>query len=489
MNGCAPESEHAWTVGTAPGIFPSIGHGIALFRRPLEFLNSLPAQGDLVEIRLGPQRAWMVCHPELVHRMLRDTRTFDKGGPQYERLRALMGDGVVTCPHAEHRRQRRLLQPTFRPAGVAAQTDVMAEEAESLCRDWRSGQQVDVSAATLRLTTRLISRLLLSDSLGFAAADEVRHCLAAIVRGLFVRTVVPVDALFRLPTPANRRYRRAVERVRELIDAAIAERRRGAPRDDLLGLLLAAAEDGGAPVTDREVHDQLVSLLLTGSESPSMCLASTFSLLAQHPEVERRLHAEVDTVLAGRLPDVDDLPRLVYTRAVVTETLRHSPPGWLFTRVTTREAELAGRRLPRGTTVLYSPYLLHHDPASFPEPDRFLPERWLDGEAAAGPHGALIPFAAGNRKCIGDLFSMAEMTVVLATVAGRWRLRHPAGRIAPPRPGATLGPRSLTMICTSRADAPVGTAPQAVALTSGAAPAASVVEKSRRDGDNGVDHA
>ncbi|WP_260460262.1 cytochrome P450 [Streptomyces sp. WAC04114] len=396
-----------------------------MFRRPLQFLNSLLSQGDLIEIRLGPRRAWMGCHPELVHRMLRDTR-----------------------------------------------------------------QEVDVSAATLGLTTRLISRLLLSDSLTPAAADEVRNCLAAIMRGLFVRMIVPVDALFRLPTPADRRYRRAVERVRELIDAAIAERRRGTPRDDPLGLLLLAAEagDGGAPVTDREVHDQLVSLLLTGSESPSMCLASTFSLLAQHPEVERRLHAEVDTVLAGRLPGVDDLPRLVYTRSVLTETLRHSPPGWFFTRVTTRETELAGRRLPRGTTVLYSPYLLHHDPASFPEPERFLSERWLEGEAAVGPHGALIPFAAGIRMCIGDLFSMAEMTVALATVAGRWRLRHPAGRVAAPRPGATLGPRALTMICASRTDTPDGTAPHAAALTPGAAPTASGVEKTRRDGDNGVHH-
>lgn len=491
MNGCVPESEQAWTVGTAPGIFPSISHGIALLRRPLDFLNSLPARGDLVGIRLGPQRAWMVCHPELVHRILRDTRTFDKGGPQYERLRALMGDGVVTCPHAQHRRRRRLLQPTFRHAGVAAQTDRMAEEAESLCRDWRSGQRVDVSAATMGLTTRLISRLLLSDSLAPAAADEVRHCLTAIVRGLFVRTVVPVDALFRLPTPANRRYRRAVERVRELIDAAIAERRLGTPRDDLLGLLLTAAEaeDGGIPVSDREVLDQLVSLLLTGSESPSMCLASTFSLLAQHPEVERRLHAEVDTVLDGRSPDADDLPRLVYTRSVLTETLRHSPPGWLFTRVTTRETELAGRRLPRGTTVLYSPYLLHHDPASFPEPERFLPERWLEGDAPAGPRGALVPFAAGSRKCIGDQFAMAEMTVALATVARRWRLRHPAGRIAPLRPGATLGPRSLTMICTARADAPGGTAPHAVALAPGSPTAASGPQRTRRDGDNGVHHA
>jgi pentalenene oxygenase len=491
MNGCVPHPEQAWTVGTAPGIFPSIGHGIALFRRPLEFLNSLPRHGDLVEIRLGPRRAWMVCHPELVHHMLRDTRTFDKGGPQYERLRALMGGGVVTCPHTEHRRQRRLLQPTFRPSAVAAHTDLMAEEAASLCRDWHPGQRVDVSAAMLGLTTRLISRVLLSDALGPAATDEVRRCLAAIVRGLFVRTVVPIDALFRLPTPANRRYRRAVERTHELVDAAMAQRRRGAPRDDLLGLLLAAADQEGeeTPVGDREVHDQLVSLLLTGSESPSMCLASTFGLLAEHPEVERRLHAEVDSVLAGRLPGAGDLPRLVYTRAVLTETLRHSPPGWLFTRVTTRQTQLAGRRLPPGTTVLYSPYLLHHDPASFPEPERFLPERWLEGGTATGPHGAFVPFAAGSRKCIGDLFSLAEMTVALATLAGRWRLRHPPGPVAPPRPGATLGPRSLTMICAPRRDAPDGTAPRATALSPGAPAAASGVFETRRDGDQDVHRA
>ncbi|MET9393590.1 cytochrome P450 [Streptomyces sp. NPDC006624] len=490
MNDCVPEPERAWTIGTAPGIFPSLSHGIALFRRPLAFLNSLPARGDLVEIRLGPRRAWMVCHPGLVHHMLRDTRTFDKGGPQYERLRAVMGDGVVTCPHAEHRRQRRLLQPTFRPSHVAAHTDRMAEEAAALCRDWRPGQRVDVSAAMLGLTTRLISRVLLSDSLAPAAAEEVRHCLAAIVRGLFVRTVVPVDALFRLPTPANRRYRRAVERVRELIDAAVAERRRGAPRDDLLGLLLAAEEEGGrAAVSGREVHDQLVSLLLTGSESPSMCLASAFGLLARHPEAERRLHAEVDAVLAGRPPGTDDLPRLAYTRAVLVETLRHSPPGWLFTRVTTRDTTLAGHRLPRGTTVLYSPYLLHHDAASFPEPGRFLPERWLRDGAEAGPHGALIPFAAGSRKCIGDLFSMAEMTVALATVAGRWRLRHLPGPVAPPRPGATLGPRALTMICAPRTDAPGGEPPRAAALAPAAPVAAPGPEHPRRDGDDGVHHA
>ncbi|MFI7413356.1 cytochrome P450 [Streptomyces sp. NPDC049627] len=491
MSRAVPQHEQAWRTGTAPGIFPFLGHGIALFRQPLAFLNSLPAHGDLVEIRLGSQRAWMVCHPELVHRMLRDTRTFDKGGPQYDRLRILMGDGVVTCRHAEHRRQRRLLQPDFRPSRVADHTELMGEEAESVCRDWRPGQAIDVSAAMMTFTTGVISRVLFSDSLNAAATAEVRHSLAAIVRGLFVRTVVPVEALFRVPTPANRRYRRAVDRVHAIIDAAIAERRRGAPRDDLLGTLLEAARGDGSrkAITEQEVHDHLVSLLLTGSESPSMGLASAFSLLAEHPETERRLHAELDAVLAGgRRPGPNDLPRLVYTRCVITETLRHSPPGWLFTRVTAKETEFAGCRLPRGATVLYSPYLLHHDPSSFPDPDRFLPERWLPGQAADEQHGALIPFAAGSRKCIGDVLSMAEMTVALATVAGRWRLRHRPGPTEQPRPGATLGPRSLVMICEPRTHTPVGTSPRTTspATRTSAAPG---TPDSRREGGNGVDDA
>ncbi|MFF7853544.1 cytochrome P450 [Streptomyces sp. NPDC007904] len=475
MSSCVPVPQRTWKAGTAPGIFPSVAHGIALFRRPLGFLNNLSAHGDLVEIRLGPMRAWVACHPELVHEMLRDTRTFDKGGPLYERLRALMGDGVVTCPHHDHRRQRRLLQPAFRPSRVAEQTDAMGEEAESVCGAWRAGERVDVSAAMMTLTTGAVSRVLFSDSLDAARTAEVRGCLAAVVRGLFVRTVVPVDALFRVPTPANRRYRDAVRRLHALVDTAVAERRAGEERDDLLGTLLAAADDGEQAVTGREVHDQLVSLLLTGSESPSLCLSSTFSLLARHPEAERRLHEEVDTVLAGRTrPTAEDLPRLVHTRAVIHETLRHSPPGWLFTRSTTREVEFGGRRLPRGATVLYSPYLLHHAPTSFPDPERFLPERWLPGEDAGVPHGAMIPFSAGSRKCLGDAFAMAQTTVALATIARRWRLRHPPGPVAVVRPAVTLGPRTLPMICEPRAhglaDTPAatGSRPRRAATTPGA---------------------
>ncbi|CAL9644079.1 Pentalenene oxygenase [Streptomyces sp. enrichment culture] len=470
MSEAVSATERVWTTGVAPGILPFLGNAIALFRRPLDFLETLPARGDLVEIRLGPRRAWMVCDPDLVHRMLMDPRAFDKGGPLYDRLRGLMGDGLVTCPHHAYRRQRRLLQPAFSPARVARCTGVMGAEAASVSGSWRPGQRVDVTAAMVALTTGVTSRLLFSDSLDAGRAAAVRDCLAVIVRGLFVRTVLPVDALFRLPIPANHRYRSAVSRLHTLVGTIIAERRGGPPRDDLLGTLLAATRADGAPdagpeassapaepLTEREVRDQLVTLLLTGVESTAMCLASVFGLLADHPEAEHPLHEELDTVLDGRsLPGPEELTRLVHTRAVVTETLRLRPPGWLFTRLTTRETELGGHRLPRGATVLYSPYLLHHRDDAFPEPERFRPERWLPGRAAGGAGGALLPFAAGSRKCIGDTFAMTEAVTAVAVIARRWRLRSPSGPVGRPRPAATLGPRSLVLACEPRAHLPGG---------------------------------
>ncbi|KUO15631.1 cytochrome P450 [Streptomyces dysideae] len=412
----------------------------------------------------------MACHPELVHQVLMDARTFDKGGPLYDRLRTLLGDGVGTCRHQAHQRQRRLLQPGFRKARVADHTELMGEEVESVCREWRAGQEVDISATMLTLSARVLSRVLFSDSLDAATAAEVHSCLVTIVRGLFLRTVVPVDALFRVPTPANRRYRHASDRLRAIVDAAIAERRRDTPpgeRDDLLGVLLAAARSDGeaAAITEREVRSQVFTLMFAGVESTSLCLASAFELLARHPEEERRLHSEVDSVLAaGRPPGRDELPSLVHTRCVLTETLRHRPPGWLFTRVTTKETALGGHRLPRGATVLYSPYLLHHDPASFPDPDRFLPDRWLPGRAVAVPPGAMIPFAAGTRKCIGETFAMAEATVAVAFIARHWRLRHLPGHVERLRPAASLGPRELVMVCEPRAQRPVRTPPGAYSL-------------------------
>ncbi|MEJ8667918.1 cytochrome P450 [Streptomyces sp. MS1.AVA.1] len=400
-----------------------------------------PACLDGVPPRAGPRDAQGSAH-------------LRQGGPAVRQAGEADGRRPRHLPTAGASGKRRLLQPAFRPSHVAEYTDLVTEEADAVCRAWPDGQDIPVTEAMMALTTRVTSRVLLSDSLDDRTTAEVRDCLTAVVRGLFVRTIVPIDALFRLPTPANRRYRRALSRLHEIIDAAIAERRRGADHDDVLGTLLKAANGDGPTraITDQEVHDHLITLLLTGVETQALTLAGAFSLLARNPQAERRLHAELDSLLAeGRRPGPEDLPHLVYTRCVVSETLRHSSPGWLFTRVATKETELGGCRLPEGATVLYSPHLLHHDPSSFPEPERFDPDRWLPGQPTAEQRRAMMPFSAGSRKCLGDEFAMVEATLALATIAGRRRLRHLPDRAErKQRPGITMGPRSLVMVCEPR---------------------------------------
>jgi cytochrome P450 len=204
------------------------------------------------------------------------------------------------------------------------------------------------------------------------------------------------------------------------------QRRTGTDRGDLLSILVAARdEDTQHRLTDDEVYDQVMTLLIGGTETTGNTMAWAFHVLAEHPEVEARLHVELDGVLGGRAPTFDDLPRLDYTWRVLHETLRMYPPAWLLTRTTTKDTELAGQRLEQGTIVMYSPYVMGHNGTLFTDPERFDPDRWLPERAKDIPRGAMVPFSAGSRKCIGDTFGRAETTLTLATIAARWS-RRPA---------------------------------------------------------------
>jgi cytochrome P450 len=220
---------------------------------------------------------------------------------------------------------------------------------------------------------------------------------------------------------------------------------------DLLATLLAVRdEDTGARMTNREIRDQVLTLILGGTDSITATLAWAFYLIGEHPEAERRLHDEVDEVLAGRPAGFEDVPKLAYTQRVVTETLRLYPPAWLFTRRTTTEAELGGHRLAAGTSILLSPYALQRDPKLFDEPERFDPDRWLPDRARAIPRGAMIPFGTGPRKCIGERFATIETSIILATFAGRIRLRPISGTTVRPFPKLVLNPKSLLMRVEAR---------------------------------------
>ncbi|MER5638605.1 cytochrome P450 [Kitasatospora sp. NPDC002227] len=441
----------SWSTGAAPGAVPLLGHALALWRRPLDFLASLPAHGDLVELRLGPSRAYLACHPDLVRHVLLNPRVFDKGGV-FDKARQLLGNSLSVSTGEEHRHQRRMIQPAFSSDRIAAYTAAVADDTRAAIGSWQAGQALDVSDTMHALLMRVAARTLFSTGVDERTTDEARQCLRIVSQGIYKRTVAPLGIMEKLPTPGNRRYDRANSRLRQIVEEMISDRRRqDTDHGDLLSTLLRVEHpDTGERLDDREILDQVVTFLVAGSETTASTLAFVFHLLGTHPAVEERVHAEIDEVLGGRPPGFEDLPQLRYTRNVITEALRLYPPSWLSMRVAAVETELGGRTVPAGTMIMYSAQALHHNPDLFPDPERLDPDRWLPERAKDVPRGALIPFGAGSHKCIGDVLALTETALIVATIAGRWRLRPVPGAVLRPQPKATLESGPLPMVCEPR---------------------------------------
>ncbi|MEU3752696.1 cytochrome P450 [Streptomyces olivoreticuli] len=444
-------ADRSWRTGAAPGALPLLGHVLSLWRRPLDFIASLPAHGDLVEVRLGPSRAYLAAHPELVRHVLLNPRVFDKGGV-FDKARQLLGNSLSVSRGEEHRFQRRLIQPAFHTTKIAAYTNAVADDTRAVTDAWRPGETRDISDAMHALLMRVAARTLFSTGLDDTVIEEARHCLRTVSQGIYKRTVAPLGVMEKLPTPGNRAYDHANSRLREIVAEMIARRRRSdADHGDLLSTLLRAEHpETGERLDDRQVLDQVVTFLVAGSETTASTLAFVFHLMGTLPEVEKRVHAEVDEALGGRTPVYDDLPALPYTRNVITEALRLYPPSWMAMRVAAEDTELGGRHIPAGTMILYSAYALHHNPELFPDPEVFDPGRWEGERAREVPRGALLPFGAGSHKCIGDVLALTETALIVATVAARWRLRPVPGTSLRPEPKATLEAGPLPMICERR---------------------------------------
>ncbi|MFE9751108.1 cytochrome P450 [Saccharothrix saharensis] len=440
------------TAAVAPGALPVIGHAWPMMRDPLRFMGSLSGLGDLVEVRLGPVRAYVPCHPDLVWQVLTDDRVFDKGGPFFDRVRATVGNGVGSCPHAEHRRQRRLIQPAFHRARLERYAAVMEEESSALTSGWRHGQVVDVYPALFGAALRTVLRCLFTTRADDGAVDRMRGSVETLLHQITARMFVPA-VVQRLPVPVNRRFDRALADLRRDIDTMVEDYRRGdGDRGDLLSSLLAARdEDGCGRLDDGEVGDQVLTMLVAGSDSVAATVSWALHLLDRHPDAARRLRTEVDEVLGGGPARAADLPRLPRTGRVVTEALRLYPPGWLFTRITTEEVELGGHRLPVGTTVAFCPPVVHLRAGVHDRPHVFDPDRWLPERARELHRGAFVTFGGGARKCAGETFGLAESSLLLATLVSRWRLRGARGSdVRPVALSTALRPRRLLLEASGR---------------------------------------
>lgn len=448
MNGL--DVENVRPVPEAPGALPVIGHAVPLLRSPFEFLRSLPAHGGLVQIRLGTSRVFMVCDPDLTHEMLVQDRLFDKGGALVERARqTVSGNGLFTCPSHEHRRQRRLVQPAFHRANLPGYAQVMSDHIAKVLDSWSDGQILDVSREMQKISSTVLLSAMLGGSLGDDAIAQIEDDISTLVKGIYVRMLLP-DAITRLPIfPGSRRYSQAGGRTRRILTEVITRRRATAAGegDDLLSRLLAVrdVEGDGQGMSEIELIDQVTTFYVAGTETTSTTLSWALSLAARHPKVANALYEEARTAVAGTTATWEDLPRLTYTRNTFTEALRLYPPAWLLTRMTTTNARLGDYAVPAGTTIAYSPYIIGRLPDIHVDAERFDPDRWSADSPYTPPRNALVSFGGGARKCIGDEFGMAEGVLALASIMKRWRMEAQPGTGHRPQLGVALRPKALRL--------------------------------------------
>lgn len=426
---------------------------MSLLGRPFGFLSSLRAHGDVVRIYLGPLPVYLVTSPDLAWQVLAtDAHKFDKG-MVFDKIRPLFGNGLLNSNGDFHRQQRRLVQPAFHRKQIAGYVQTMARAASDLVESWRPGDVVAVDERMENLALTIVGRALFSTELGRHALAETQRSMPVLAKYVVVRAFSPT-LVERLPIPVNRQFDEAAARFRRVVAEVIAAARaEGKDHGDVLSMLLQARdEDTGEGMSDLQVHDEVVTILTAGTETTAVALSWLFYELGQHPEIEQRVHAELDNVLAGRPVrdlSLDDLLKLEYTERVITEVLRKYPLLILMRRART-DVDLGGVRIPPGTEVALSQYAIHHDPRFYPEPARFDPDRWLPDRAGKLPNGAFIPFGAGVHHCPGYSFARTEIAIVAATVAARWRLVPAAGKPVRPKLTTTTRPSRLPMIAVSR---------------------------------------
>ncbi|UOX88264.1 cytochrome P450 [Amycolatopsis sp. FBCC-B4732] len=403
------------TVPVAPGRWPFLGHTPALLRQRFAFTSSLHEHGEIVKLYLGPAPTYFVTSPRLAHEVLVTAGPKFRKGAMFDKFRPFVGNGLVLSNGDFHRHQRRLMQPAFHRDRLIAYTEIMRRAAADLADSWRAGEVRKIDEDMQRVAVTIVGEALFSTELGKEAIAEARRSIYLIIQQGMIRALSP-KFVEKLPVPGNRRFDEAITRMQAIVLAVIREwRTEGTDHGDLLSTLLLAG------MTDEQARDEVLTLLTAGIETSALALAWTFHELGRHPEVEARVHAELDEVLGGRPVTAENLGQLTYLRQVVDEVLRLYPL-WMLMRRTLEEVDLGDVRLPEGAEVIVSPHALHHDPGSFPDPARFDPGRWAPERTAELPKGAFIPFGAGNRQCIGNRFAQNEIVITVATVAAHWRL-------------------------------------------------------------------
>lgn len=413
---------------------PVLGPAMELRRDPLAALERARRDhGDVVHVVAGPPGLRMsfyaAFHPDAARQVLAANSGYRKDNLPWQEMREILGDGLVTSQDEKWLRHRRMVQPLFTPRAVNNYADIVNDEVAYTVRSWSGGAVVDLHGDLTALVLQVIGRVLFGDDLT-DAVEPVARCLPIASQYILTRGFAPIRTPRTWPTPANRRAARAQRDLFDMCDRIIARRRAGGRTGrDLLGLLLEA-RDGGVPLTDEEVRDQVLIFVLSGHETTGATLTFTLDLLARHPEHLRRVQEEVAAVLGDRPAEATDLPDLPYTTMVLKESMRLYPSIPFLSRRTAAGDVIQGHEIPPNSDVWTSPWVTHRHPEFWDRPETFDPERFTPEAEAARHKHAWFPFGGGPRSCIGRHLSMLEATLMLVALVRRYDFAPAQERLA-----------------------------------------------------------
>ncbi len=446
-----------------PNFVPRVRSGELFRENAAEYLlHNAQRYGDLVWFRALGREVLQCNHPDLVSDLLVRHERFNHRALVMQRSKAILGEGLLTSEEPLHMRQRRLAQPAFHRARIQAYGEVIAQSTARSADNWGDGTVVDIHAAMLLLALRIVGKTLFDLDL----EDQVGQIAAAVdaFQNFLPLAFFPFPELLqRLPLPAMQRIRRGREELDRLVYRVIAERRADpGDRGDLLSMLLAS-EDGGedgqagpgepvARMSDEQVRDECLTVLLAGHETTANALSFVLWQIAANEEIQEQLAAEAQRVLGGRLPTAEDYSQLPFAEQVFAEGLRLYPPVWVMSRMAVEDYDFQGVPVRKGTLLIAPQFAVHRDPRFWPDPLRFDPSRFTKEAKANRPKLAYFPFGAGSRQCIGEGLAWMEGVLALAVIVQQWRLHLPAG--APEtlqvKPSVTLRPGKPVLLRVDR---------------------------------------
>jgi len=406
--------------------------------------------GDIFYYRAGWIHVYFLNHPSLIESVLvSQSQNFAKD-KVIQNSRWFLGEGLLTNEGSGWLRQRRLCQPAFHRERMASYGHTMSAFTEEMLATWKDGEVRDVHQEMMQLTMRIVAKVLFGVEVK-ADTERVAAALNALMRHTSGGRMILPPVVRHVPIPAMIRVKRAVRELDEIVNRIIRERRAsGQDTGDLLSMLMAARDEDGSGMTDRQLRDEILTFLLAGHETTAVSLSWTWYLLSEHPEIGEKLRQELSQVLGGRTPQLEDLSRLPYTDSVVKESMRMYPPAWSLARTTIKELDLSGYRIPVGSNVVMSPWIMHRDPRFFEQPEKFNPDRWTTEATQRLPRFAYFPFGGGPRLCIGASFAMMEAALLTAAIAQRFQLRLVPGHPVAALPSITLRPKHGMMMSLAK---------------------------------------